>query len=83
MCTGGNSSGTSDLGLLSSSFRLSGAWLKTFYHSLYFFHQVTHMHYGLNLRSHFGRTFYTQKLLIEAEDATLPQTKHIIKQNGP
>jgi hypothetical protein len=59
-----------ELGLLSSSFRLSGARLKTFYHSLYFSHQDIHMHYGPNLRSRFGRTFYIQKLLIEAKDAT-------------
>lgn len=71
-----------DFGLLFSSFKLSGARLKTFYHSLYFSHQDTHMHYGLNLRSRFGRTLYTPKLLIEAEDATLLQTKHMIKQNG-
>jgi len=58
------------LGLLSSSFRLSGARLKTFYHYLYFSHQDTHMHYGLNLRICFGRIFYIPKLLIEAEDAT-------------
>jgi len=71
-----------DFGVLSSSFKLSGARLKTFYHSLYFSHQDIQMHYGLNLRSHFGRTLYTPKLLIEAEDATLLQTKHMIKQNG-
>jgi len=70
-----------DLGLLSSSVS-SVARLKTFYHFLYFSLQDTHMHYGLNLRSHFGRTLYTPKLLIEAEDATLLETKHMIKQNG-
>jgi hypothetical protein len=71
-----------DLGLLSSSFSLSGARLKTFYHSLYFSPSRDPPHYGPNLRRRFGRTLYTPKLLIEAEDATLLKKKHVIKQNG-
>ena len=64
-----------DLGLLSSSFRLSGAGLKTFYHSLYFSHQEAHMHYGLNLRSHFMRTFYTPKTLNRSRRCNITPNK--------
>jgi len=82
VCTGGNDDGTSRLGTTFLKFQSVRCQVKDILPFIIFF-PSRHPHaLWTNIRSRFGRTLYTPKLLIEAEDATLLQTKHMIKQNG-